>query len=78
MSWCEVPTASAFIQLRAKLLPEAFWLPMYWEGLILHGKRLDAYPKLDYDYEKSVIRKIYAEPEEVFGETETGKWSEEK
>lgn len=28
--------------------------------------RLDAYPKLDYEYEKSVIRKIYTEPEEAF------------
>lgn len=29
-------------------------------------KRPDAYPKLDYEYEKSVIRKIYTEPEEAF------------
>lgn len=29
-------------------------------------KRLAAYPKLDYAYEKSVIRKPYTEPEEAF------------
>lgn len=29
-------------------------------------RRIEAYSKLDYEYEKTVIRKLYTEPEEVF------------
>lgn len=29
-------------------------------------KRIKEYPKFDYEYEKSVIRKPYTEPEEAF------------
>lgn len=68
-------------QKKFEELTEAF-ATLKWEiweqfPIIKHGsndvdwnlevrKRLAAYPKLNYEYEKSIIRKPYTEPEEAF------------